>query len=256
MLAAVNVHEDGTRHPQGPIPSVTESACYVGIVPLILALTGLIMGRRRIVLVLAVALGIAWAFALGFPPLIQFAFHAVPGANMGDVRRIMPTTAFLVIILAAFGFERLHDRRGATAAVVIGLFLTAVTVTVWLSVRQAGVDGVWSHLEQRQRDRFGMSLESSGFLSADYIASLRQHVHRFVLERSQRSLLWTGAATVALLAFLFRRRLYTRLIGGAVISILTVADLGWFHYRYNPFVTARDFSTVSQVFAGPLVAGT
>ena len=114
-----------------------ETACYVGTIPLVLAVIGLARDRSRFRWPLAIIAGLALVAAMGrFTPLYRLLFEFVPGFDRFRIpARFVGIFTLSASILAGFGMDALFDRTAASnrrAPVRILLAITAVAMCGWL----------------------------------------------------------------------------------------------------------------------------
>lgn len=118
-----------------------ETACYVGILPLFLAVWSLRRPRRREVWFFGGLTALALLAALG-SPLYLVLYHGVPGfEQLAGLARVLSLAAFGMAGLSAVGLDDLLRRReptspraaGATAAVV-ALAVTGTLALFWPTV--------------------------------------------------------------------------------------------------------------------------
>jgi hypothetical protein len=99
-----------TDHPQ---MNFQESGCYLGIITLLLAFLAIRLWRKPQVGFLLVLALISLLMALG-TPLYALFFYLVPGAKqLAGLARMLCLTDFALAGLAAFGMQRLLDKKPA-----------------------------------------------------------------------------------------------------------------------------------------------
>ncbi|MBI3970047.1 MAG: hypothetical protein HY332_02050 [Chloroflexi bacterium] len=126
--------------PAGGTGSLESSQLYVGVVPLLLALTGLAFGRRRHAVAFGVVLLVALVAAMGtHAPLFGLLYRWLPGFRTVYLpARVGLVAAFALACLAALGAERLASarwtaRHAAVVAASAALFVPLVFGQFWLS---------------------------------------------------------------------------------------------------------------------------
>ncbi len=218
-------------------PNITEDTCYAGALVLLFAAAGLFQRRRREAWALGAAGGLCWAYALGFAPVVWTAYYGLPGTNIGDVRRILPTLALLTAWLAALGVERLGQEpralRVPLLAGVLSLFgLTSLAVVLW----HWGPEGWFEWLDARIQSRFDVEFPWTD----EQRATTPAMVHDFVASRCRESLAWMFGAVIVLgaWALLWRR---SSVVALAIASTFVTADLGRFYHSTNTSVQAEEF---------------
>jgi len=249
---------DGSVVPAGVVaqPNPTETSCYAGALGLVLALFGLLGSQRerafeRLRIGLALALVVCWAYALGFAPLVRLV-ALVPRMDVGEVRRIVPTTALLVALLAALGARRLLDpaeRRARKVALAAALVVAAALGAFAAWVQQLGADGL-------ERDFHDLAVARYGAAAvAEYQKVLALAPEQWTAVRDfvvARLTLATGAFVGAGLALLIADRLVDRAATGLAAAVLALAcagDLAHYHFRTNPFVAADGFLAPDPLLA-------
>lgn len=224
-------------------PNLTEDGCYLGALGLLLALAALWQRPRSLALFTLAGLLLGGAYALGVAPLVKAAFHLLPLARMGDVRRILPTLALLCALLGALGVERLQGAGAGAIRRLIAVLSAAITACVgagFLWLDRAGAEGLRLLLEERIAARFGSLLEELlGGAATPWHADAFEHCFRATHAALGRALLVWSLATAVTLALL-ARRLPARSVPWILAAALA-ADLAWVHFRYNPFVPAQRF---------------
>lgn len=117
-----------------------ENACYVGVLPLLLALTGLTLTWRRSLTTrfFAVAAFVALLLALG-TPIDALLFFGIPGfAQTGSPGRILVLWSFCLPVLAAIGTdallqgERIQTLGRAAAAFAVLALLAFGYAALWI----------------------------------------------------------------------------------------------------------------------------
>jgi len=253
---------DGSVAPAGVVaqPNPTETSCYAGALGLVLALFGLLGSQReraseRLRIGLALALVVCWAYALGFAPLVRLV-ALVPRMDVGEVRRIVPTTALLVALLAALGARRLLDpaeKRARRVALAAALVVAAALGAFAAYVQQLGADGLERCFHDRAVARYGAAVVAEYQKVIALAPEQWTAVRDFVVARLT---LATGAFVGAGLALLIADRLVDRAAPGLAAAVLALAcavDLAHYHFRTNPFVAADGFLAPDPLLA-PLAA--
>ena len=253
---------DGSVQPAGVVaqPNPTETSCWAGALGLVLALLGLVAGQRepaleRLRIGLALALLACWAYALGFAPLVKLV-ALVPRMDVGEVRRIVPTTALLVALLAALGARRLLDpaeKRARKVALALALLLAALLAAGAAWVRQLGPDGLDHRLHELQVARYGAAVIAQFQGAIALSPEQAQAVHAFVVGRLAFA---AGAFVVAALALRIADRLLHRgapRLAAGVLALACAGDLAHYHFKTNPFVAADGFLADDPLLA-PLTA--
>lgn len=239
---------DGSALPSGTAaaPSPTETSCYVGALGLLLALFGLLgpAGAPRALRTgLALALFACWGYALGWPPLVRLVALA-PRMDVGEVRRIVPTTGLIVALLAAFGAQRLLEKRATRERLVLLLFAMAIAAGLGgfaLLVRHAGPDGVADFLRRCQVERYGQRLVDEFAKELAQTSDRKAAIAAFVAGRLTWGAAWfTGAALVLLLVDRLIARGGPGLAAG-LLALACAAELATYHFRTNPFVASAGF---------------
>ncbi|MBL8841532.1 MAG: hypothetical protein JNL90_08385 [Planctomycetes bacterium] len=262
LYARVERQPDGSGLPIGSAarPSTTEASCYAGALAIGLLLAAFATGSRRALalpLLLALSLAAALGYALGVPLLVR-GLGLLPRFDIGEVRRILPTAALLVALLAALGLERFlePERRAARriafgATLLIALLLAALAV----ALERLGPGGLAQWFHQRQVALYGAELVAKEAAMAARTPAEDAALFDFVRGSAWRAAAWFGGAAVllALAAALVgrgRRRVALLLLAG-----FAVADLAAFHFRVNPFLPAERFAAPVPLLE-PLAAAT
>jgi hypothetical protein len=207
------------------------AAMYMGILPLMLAVAGLVLWRRlRVVRFAAISAGVAALLSFGgYTPLGRILFRMPIYNFFRDHRIHLVFLAFFVAMLAgvfAGNLERLDDRRRRRLAVAIPLGFVAVAAIVLIKIRAIlasmdpsinPLDGMWV-VRLHQSMRFG----NRDML----IAILTLMVSGFVFRR------WT-------------QRPGSRMIAQVAI-VVVVADLLWFGATDQPHFAPGGPSVVEQ----------
>jgi len=227
----------------GPLshPSDLGFIGYAGVVPLLLALSALVLSRKREVRFFA-ALAAA-ALLLAFSgPIYSLFYRLLPFARFSSgLHRLQFPFLFSIAVLAGFGFEevrsRLESGRARAAARILGAWLLLLPIGAaalhWggprlhegTSERLARVEG---ELGGSERNPLALSPVARGLLAGGSNAWLRHEWRGF-----GRFALFLAAGAGALFALLGGRR-WTRAAGAAVL--LVVAADGWTFARtyYTP----------------------
>ena len=218
-----------------PRPNPTEDVCYAGALALMLAGCGLAFRRRRGLAVgCLVVLVYGWCTALGLPPLIRLAHAALPGADMGDVRRILPTLALPLAVLAALGLEGLTEgpsrRRARWTFGLLAAVCVAVTGGLVLLLLRTDAAELWRLMAERIEARTGRQIPDH--------EPAAEAVHASLSGESLRALLACVVALGAGYVALIRKN---RVLGIAVCTAVLVTDLALVHLRFNPFVPREGF---------------
>lgn len=189
---------------------------YTGLVPPVLALVAVLRApRRRDVLLFA---GLA-LFALGVilgTPLLDVAYAALPGFRYSRPDRILFVYMTALSVLSAHGFAALrHGRRHARHAWLV--CAVAVLIVVWpLAPRLASAAGR-ADLATWLADARGQWARRSALLLPE--------------------LAWSVALLLVLLVLTQRglaRRVTATRAGIALWTLLLLAPLLWFGWRFNP----------------------
>ncbi len=115
--------------------NIWEPCVYVGIIPLILAIYGIVRCRRRAAVKFYLAVGaIALWLSLGrFGGLFFITYSIVPGAaSFHDPARFLFLTTFAIAALSAMGMRAVRD-RGIQPNIRRGLLLVAAVNILWFS---------------------------------------------------------------------------------------------------------------------------
>jgi hypothetical protein len=253
---------DGSVLPAGvgAQPNPTETSCYAGAVGFVLALFGLFASQReraleRLRIGLALALIVCWAYALGCAPLVRLV-ALLPRMDVGEVRRVVPTTGLLVALLAALGARVLLDPAAKRARRLALALALAVAVALGASaayVQHLGAGGLEERLHGLQVARYGAAAVAEFQKVIALSPQQWNSVHAFVVAKGATAAGWF---VVAGLALLIADRLMDRSAPGiatAVLALACVADLGVYHFRTNPFVAAEGFLAPDPLLA-PLAA--
>jgi len=258
LWSRTRTNGDGAVEPvgAGAMPLTTETCCYAGALAVGLALAALTRARRSaVVSALLAALLLAWGYALGWPWLVR-SVALLPRFDVGDVRRVGPTIALLVALLAALGAQRFVAPEGRAARrVAIGataLVAIAALLLAW-QVQRLGVDGLAGWFHERQLARYGAAVVEKHAAMAARSPAEDAALHAFVLRNAWSAAAWFGAGTVVLMV---AGGLTARGKGGvalAAIALFGAADLATLHFRVNPFLPAARFAEPPPLLA-PLAA--
>ncbi len=225
-------------------PNITESSCYAGAAGLLLAVAALFSRKSALKKLLLCALFVCWAYCLGFRPLVFASFYALPGLKIGEVRRILPTIALFLAMLAALGFDQMATMRRARIRLVLAIAATLLLFLggLYVLLELSGPRRLHEVLMRMEESRYGRSLALSD--------SDQSSLFQFVQRRLLHSALWLAFATAA---FAFSSRLESfgrRLPAILVVAAAALIDLCSYHFRYNPFVVADGFLSSHPLFEG------
>ncbi len=263
LYARVDRQADGSGQPVGTAarPSTTESTCYAGALAIGLLLAAFATRWRATAIVLPALLLAAlvgcWSYALGVPWIVR-AVASLPRFDMGEVRRILPTTALLSALLAALGAQRFlepTERRARRVALAATLLIALAAAALALQVERLGPSGLAQWFHDRQVARYGAALVAQFADLAARTASEDGALHDFVRHLAWRAAAWFGGGALVLaLAAAWVERGRQRLAITA-LALFALADLGSLHFRVNPFLPADHFAQAPPLLA-PLAAAT
>ncbi len=197
--------EIGIRH------NAAEIACYVGILPILLAIFALVRGLRknnfdRRVLFFGLLALLALLMALG-TPIDALLYFGVPGfGQSGSPARVLVLWAFAVAILAAFGLDFLLAGKVAAREkqVAAGIAVLLFAVSLSIAARQ-----------------FSVSLQGIIFPTlGDVFANVAQD--------------WLRIAVMAIAAVWLFTQSKIQYPKSKIALLLVVADLFWAGMPVNP----------------------
>jgi hypothetical protein len=122
-----------------------ETACYIGLLPLLLALAGARCWRTREAAFFLAVSAVALLVALG-TPLYALFYYLAPGfKQLAGVSRIVYLAAFGLAGLAALGLEELTQKRLAFVPLAAGLLMGALLVAADLFMFSDAFRATWPH---------------------------------------------------------------------------------------------------------------
>ena len=199
--------------PAGGAGALESSQLYLGMVPLLLALAGLLSLHRRLVLVFGALALVAILLAFGtHGPLFAPVYHWLPGFRIVYLpARLGIVAGFALAVLAALGAQRVlspgwRGRQVALVAALAGALGVLVLVQFWHS------EGY---------DDFRRLLTNVGRVAGGPFLTREQEAH------------YLGFGLLGLATLLAATWLPPR-VSGALLVLLTAADLGLAQWRADP----------------------
>ncbi len=199
--------------PAGGAGALESSQLYLGMTPLLLALAGLLSLHRRLVLVFGALALVALLLAFGtHGPLFALVYHWLPGFRIVYLpARLGIVAGFALAVLAALGAQHVlspgwRGRQVALVAALAGALGVLVLVQFWHS------EGY---------DDFRRLLTNVGRVAGGPFLTREQEAH------------YLGFGLLGLATLLAAIWLPPR-VSGALLVLLTAADLGLAQWRANP----------------------
>ncbi len=207
----------------------TDFPNYLGVVVVMLAISGLVLHRSRMTLFLAIAavLTLLIAFGRHLPPVSYFMLHFVPffGKFRAPVM-ILVLLQFAVALLAGYGLHTLVDRikagkdslrsfAGRMIAVVGGVLLLVLLLTMFESSFQSYMSGIYERADAVHGSRGAL------MSNPDYQARINNM--RFDLLMRDLWIMTLFICAAGGLIYATRRRNPALFVTG--ISVLLVVDL-------------------------------
>lgn len=212
-----------------------ETCLYVGIAPLLLAVVGACVARRRHAYFFAVLAVVSLLLALGaYSPLFEFLYYHVPGFNLfRGQAKFIALTAFSLSVLAGYGlgvvksYSRSGENRLGRIAVVI---LTAAGVVLLICLILSAGGGEHSPFwQQLLRYREARGFEGTPPLSLAE-GAMAHNAYRVTVRGIAAAGILMGLTGAALLA-VARGALPSRATGILFVAV-ALADLWYFGARY------------------------
>ncbi|MBW4437945.1 MAG: oligosaccharide flippase family protein [Pleurocapsa minor GSE-CHR-MK-17-07R] len=226
-------------HTEWGMKNYVEAALYVGVLPLILVVTGMValaVSRRRGAdapadnspaprWILASLGVLALTFMFGLPTYALL-YYGFPGINQlhSPFRWIFAVT-LCVAVLAAFGWDALTTRKQLARRLGLSVFITGLVVLGGLLLSRALYEPVFAGLIERVFT--GMAKAADVFPDARAFYSYTfGNVLQFglVLAASGAAVWWAGRDD----------RLTRRLSAGLIASLVIAIDLLAAHWGFNP----------------------
>lgn len=235
-----------------------EDALYVGIIPLLLAVVGLLASRRRtpVLRVWAVLATIALGRALHFPVIDWIS--QLPVLNLGNPHRERLVWSLSVALLAAFGAQALcaseddrwprlvRDWRRLNLAVVsLGVLLAFMGVVI-LPLAKPRLIAAARHAAEAEFARAG------GYPLSLYYQRADEAVSKLLWSFRPANVSMYLPALIALAAlagtmWVLRRPTQRRSALSLLLVSLTALDLTAFAWSYNPIVPRAAFYPPSKL---------
>lgn len=196
-----------------------ENALYVGVLPLLFALSALGALRRSPAWILLLLAAFALLIACG-TPLLDFSYYCLPGLRVGHPKRLLLLFAFAFSALAAFGMDRLFSETerppqwfGTAAAIGSGVML-ALAVTVFYPGLSDAISRWWA-------DR------AASLQARDPSYRIPSHEESIQALAYLRRILWTPAIVLILFGFIriFRSLKPSRLLFPSLVVAFAAMEL-------------------------------
>ncbi|MCX6356695.1 MAG: hypothetical protein NT045_02280 [Candidatus Aureabacteria bacterium] len=211
-----------------------ETCLYVGIAPLILAVVGSCLSRRRHAYFFTGLAVLSLILAFGaYSPLFKFFYYYVPGFSLfrGQAKFIFLTT-FSLAVLAGYGCEIVLERvrtgrRGLTRVAVMTLLAAGVVLLLCAVMAQGGErSSLW---QQVLRYRAARGFEGTPPLNAAE-GGMAHSAYRVTIQGVAVAGILMGVAGVILFAVARGGIPFPAI--GIVLIALSIADLWYFGARY------------------------